>query len=504
MMKTVHRVSVILLLMVVAMSPAGDALAALSNTMGAGAKATSLGGAFTAIADDFSATYYNPAGLATVKHREAASGWLFGNSSVNLSDPANNFEKQISGVVLGNVFPFEMLGIKASLGLYNFWPKNGSRILRISTAPLFFSGQCEGNCGGLVSSGGRGVNLRIPRRLPSSVYLSEDQQEHLDFLLGLGLRLSDYLYVGTAVRANLQIKGTVNADFTLTSKGQGPLAPSPPGGSQFLGQISAEPTFGWIVGGLIDTQKGVRIGLTWRQEIRTQFRQNLVSRTTLPTTDDLSIVIPVTGRLSVDTFFQPQEVSFGVAVDVGKKWMFTAQLDWQEWSRYRGNELFGSFQGIQSFEVPPNQGQSGAGTITFLPKVAPAMRNIWIQRYGVQYQMKRVFRIRAGWARIPSVVNDPGDGVSTAIRDANKNIIAFVTDEPNFADSDKQIFSIGLGLEQDDPFEWFELPATIDFTYQFIKMQDRHFKTHNTNNPFGNFTIQGDQWIMWLTNTARF
>lgn len=504
-MKTARNLSVVLILVAFMISPAGVALASLSNTVGAGAKATSMGGAFTAIADDFSATYYNPAGLATVKHREAVSGWLFGESSVNLEGPADNHHEVLSGPVLGNVFPFEILGIKAAFGIYNFWPKHGSRILRISTAPHFFGGNCTGNCGGLVSTGGRGVNLRIPRRLPESVFISSEQQQHLDFLAGLGMRLNDYLYVGTGLRANLQIKGGVNTDFALTSKGRGALAAAPPGDAQFLGQIRAEPTFGWIIGALLDTQKGVRIGGTWKQEIRTQFRQSLTTRTSLPTTDTLSVVIPVTGRLSVDTFFQPQEVTFGVAVDLGSRWTLSGEIGWQEWSRYRGNELFGSFQGIQSFTVPPNQGPSGGGTVTFLPKVNPSMRNIWIQRYGVQYQMKRVFRLRAGWARIPSVVKDPGAGRMIPVRDVNKNIIAYVTDEPNFADGDKQIFSVGMGLEQDDPFEWFELPQTIDFTYQFIKIQNTNFRTFDgNNNPFGNFNIDGNQWVLWLTNTARF
>jgi hypothetical protein len=94
--------------------------------------------------------------------------------------------------------------------------------------------------------------------------------------------------------------------------------------------------------------------------------------------------------------------------------------------------------------------------------------------------------------------------VGVPIRDVNKNIIGYVTDEANLADSDKQIFSIGMGLEQDDPFEWFELPGTIDFTYQFIHMEGRTFRTTDTNNPLGNFKFGGDQWIMWLTNTARF
>jgi long-chain fatty acid transport protein len=73
-MRKARIIPVLLAAVVVVLEGAGDARASLSNTLGAGAKATSYGGAFTAIADDYSASFYNPAGLATVKNREAVSG----------------------------------------------------------------------------------------------------------------------------------------------------------------------------------------------------------------------------------------------------------------------------------------------------------------------------------------------------------------------------------------------------------------------------------------------
>ena len=96
--------------------------AAMSNSIGAGSKAVSLGGAFTAIADDFTASFYNPAGLANIKHRELVSGWMYSSYALNTGSN-RNFEV-IQGAILGNVFPFEVLGMKWSFGLYNFWPKN--------------------------------------------------------------------------------------------------------------------------------------------------------------------------------------------------------------------------------------------------------------------------------------------------------------------------------------------------------------------------------------------
>jgi len=499
-MKTVRNLVHVFAIAATLAAGASPVFAAVSNTLGVGAKATGYGGAFTAIADDFSASFYNPAGLATVKHRELVSGWLLGKPSVNMGK-FGAYNTILSGPILGNVFPFEIMGVKAAVGIYSFYPKHGAGVLDVRSSPLWFNGSCAGNCGGQISPA---VRLRIPRRLPVSAFLNEDNQQHLDFITALGLKLHDKLYVGAGLRANLKILGDVNVDFVQTSKGQGVLAPTPPGASQFTGQIATRPTFGWILGALIDTGKGVKIGGSWKQESRTQFRQGLNSRSTLPTTGDLSVVIPVRGQLGLDTFFEPEEATIGVAWDINERWTVSADFTWQDWSRFGGNELRGTFDSIPSFEVPPNQGQTGQGNILWIPQPRPRTHDIFIPRFGIQYQIKRVWRVRAGWARIPSIVGDPHGGAGLPIRDVNKNIIGYVTDEGNFADSDKQVWSFGMGIEQDDPFEWFELPGTIDVTYQYVQMQGRTFSTADTNNPFGNFHLNGNQWSLILTNTARF
>ncbi len=53
------------------------------NISGAGARAMGMGGAFTAVADDATATYYNPAGLAQLQRPElTAVGYFASNSTV--------------------------------------------------------------------------------------------------------------------------------------------------------------------------------------------------------------------------------------------------------------------------------------------------------------------------------------------------------------------------------------------------------------------------------------
>ena len=48
---------------------------AIGNTFGAGARTMGMGGAFLGVADDFTALYWNPAGLAQIKKFEFFGGF---------------------------------------------------------------------------------------------------------------------------------------------------------------------------------------------------------------------------------------------------------------------------------------------------------------------------------------------------------------------------------------------------------------------------------------------
>ena len=60
----------------------------IGNTFGVGAKAMGMGGAFLAVADDFTTLYWNPAGLAQIKKFE-----LFGGFSHSEMDVETRFSR---------------------------------------------------------------------------------------------------------------------------------------------------------------------------------------------------------------------------------------------------------------------------------------------------------------------------------------------------------------------------------------------------------------------------
>jgi long-subunit fatty acid transport protein len=64
------------LLVAVAVPAAGQEERAIDHFAGVGGRAMSMGGAFVGVADDFTALFWNPAGLAQIRHREVHAAFL--------------------------------------------------------------------------------------------------------------------------------------------------------------------------------------------------------------------------------------------------------------------------------------------------------------------------------------------------------------------------------------------------------------------------------------------
>jgi long-subunit fatty acid transport protein len=87
---------------------AEDATALLDNQYGFGTKSIAMGTAFTAVADDYSATYWNPAGLAQIKKMEFYAGLShlsYDNDATYNGYLLNNSENFTKLSSIGLVFP---------------------------------------------------------------------------------------------------------------------------------------------------------------------------------------------------------------------------------------------------------------------------------------------------------------------------------------------------------------------------------------------------------------
>lgn len=91
---------------------AEDATNLLEDEQGFGLRATALGNAYTALANDYSGIYYNPAGLANVKVGQFSASLSNFNIQTNADFLGNSFSDDLSSTKLqslGLVFPFPVV-----------------------------------------------------------------------------------------------------------------------------------------------------------------------------------------------------------------------------------------------------------------------------------------------------------------------------------------------------------------------------------------------------------
>jgi long-subunit fatty acid transport protein len=87
---------------------AEDAVRILDNELGFGARALGMGGAFTAVADDYSAVYWNPAGLASMRKMEMYldfSHLRFSNDVTYRGNTTNSITSNTKFNAIGFAFP---------------------------------------------------------------------------------------------------------------------------------------------------------------------------------------------------------------------------------------------------------------------------------------------------------------------------------------------------------------------------------------------------------------
>ncbi len=114
-----------------ALLAAGRARAHSPDTYGFGSRGASMGGALAADATDFSASYYNPAGLAGATGLGLSIGYGHASNRLRFNDRGSGV-RDVHGLSGGLVVPGEVLGVPFAFGLATFLPDDGlSRIKAI-------------------------------------------------------------------------------------------------------------------------------------------------------------------------------------------------------------------------------------------------------------------------------------------------------------------------------------------------------------------------------------
>lgn len=440
------------------------ALAQPMDTYGMGSRSVAMGGAVTADVEDFTANYYNPAGLARSREARIGIGYFGAFHDLRIGGFDANVDP-VRGLVLGLVVPGEIEGVRFAFGLGLHL--NDDHVSRTRSLPArrprweFYDNR--------------------PRRTFLAAHLAIQPFEWLT--IGGGISFLSYSTNSLSIRGDLDIfmadrrsrlEHEILTDLTTIRY--------PQLGAQV--QPIEELSFGVVYRGEFALDNTLQ-AIAGCEVVGDPSCDSTLNFTGLDTP------FPGYFRLvsqSVNAFV-PQQVSLGASWSPTPDFRLNAEVTWVNWSAYVSP--VGRSEVVLRIEVP----ESLRDTIRVPDAIAgsvpqPALfADRFVPRVGAEGVLLRehgvVMRARGGFFYEESPVPNQ----------------ARIT---NLADSDRAAFSAGLGIRLDElrPL----LPGFLQFDahFQYSLLVDRTMTKESLVDPTGDYVIGGHIFATGLTMEVGF
>ncbi|MBI2891264.1 MAG: TonB-dependent receptor [Nitrospirae bacterium] len=381
------------------------------NVFGVGSRASGLGGAYTAVSDDFSATFYNPGALVQVERSHV--GLAFYSASTNLrfdsENPAAQNDKmdvkRPEGFLLGgtnSLFTYDL--VKAAFGFTVNLPTSGIILVEMPerSAPHF------------------------PRYLNNNRIFAG---------LALAAKFGRWFSVGAAIHQFAEFGGPISATVPIRTYVKQPDSPHFNRVADDNFRIDLNYAIAPAFGVLMFPTEQLRLALAFRDDISLGVDSPVVTDVGL--TGPTVVSLPVKGR----TFYEPKQVVGGAAYDSGR-WLLSADLSMYQYSEYPPTIL-----PLQDLDV---EGQETIAAL-FVTGVAVdyGFKDTFVPRVGVEYRPHPDWAIRGGYGFEPSPV-PPQSG------------------EINVLWPDEHVISTGLGIRSGEvlgPGKSFRLDLHTQLRY---------------------------------------
>lgn len=423
------------------------------DELGAGPRATAMGQAFVAVADDPSAAYYNPAGLAFVPSPiHLQLGYLYAKPMVNVKfdvEPEPNpylgtteFSRSedlpTRGIYVGYSSNFENVGAF----------EDSPFIRRFALGVSLFTNLPEVN------------QFDNPQRPQDPYFFKYNERWSLISLaISMSMKLTEWLSVGAGVLPRVDgLQQSTGSWLSLN----GVADPNDPGrglrldlrqttkiNAVAVAGVLARPPLEWLADRL-------SIGFSYRGEMWGFYGTGITAVDVLvevPEGDPIVIYDDPGGRTVDYIGYNPQQVTGGIAVKPIGGLTIAFDLTWKDYSAFH-----------YFWDLPPD----------------PPFRDVWVPRVGVAYAFDSVFagdgvlgrideiRLLAGYYKEPSPVGD-------------------MSGPMNILDADQNVVSMGIGVEYDA--EWTGYVA-FDAYVQGHLFESRRIS--NDEDPlFGPVTVGG-------------
>jgi len=336
------------------------------NLNGLGARPASMGGAFVGLADDFTAVFWNPAGLALLKGRTfGLAGELLLPSARFTLDPTFSMETKAKGYGAGLVGYFQPIGdrIVVGLGAYTLsglgadWASQGfEEALVYPLPPAYFTPSLE--------------SYRW-RSFIGSITLAPS----------IAVKVNDWMLLGATFNLSYGF-------FQTSQWAETAVLPTKPPTLVNLGQQDLDVNgwgFGATFGLLIKPSDWLSVGLTWRTQTNMSLSGTMgienLDRLGLPVSSDTNLDVP-----------NPTWLAGGIAVKPLDRLTVTFDLQWTNWAKLGTIELV--------FADP-----EWAETLTDEAALVLNWKDSLQVRGGVEYAMG-TFALRAGYYYDPAPAPD--------------------------------------------------------------------------------------------------
>jgi long-chain fatty acid transport protein len=450
--------------------PAGVAKASgYADTFGFGTRAMALGGAFTAVADNYAAAYYNPAGLGQIKGFEMTIDAMYINPSLHVEALDDNSDIVTTDARSGRVknnpteggygrdldLPVPIVGLLSDMNVVSDLPIHLEMCMAMSM-PEYMQ-----------------VNYRVhdmPPDQPSFIRYG-DAIDRVMLVVGIGAELlPGMVYAGAGVQSMIYGGGPGTAYEEGIAVGADDLAGT--GSEQNILADMTMPSiqkYDPILGVLITPMGGmIKIGACWKDEQLYDTPSKTIAMAkveimapTPPLFPD-GITIPITqkGYMDLQDYFTPEEYSVGLAANIGPA-TISLQADKQKWRSYKYSQADACFYGE-----------------------GPGFKNTINKRVGVEFKPDEKTSIMLGFCKQPTPVP------SQSYKDTN------------YLDMDKKIFSVGFSKTMESPLTIN--PMKIGAMFQYQRLDDYTVYKDAAGVTWAeqeSYTVKGDAWAGGISIT---
>lgn len=418
----------------------GSATANPLDAYGLGARAPALGSAYSAVADDSSAGYYNPAGLAQSGDLRIDVGYQLAHPKLSVSG-AEQALMDSRGLAIGVVLPGEILGVRFAFGATMFLPDQQVTRIRV-------------------------LSFDQPR-----LQLYDNRAQRFYLAANLAVRLWRGLYLGGGLTFMSRSQGVVYL--------RGRVSVADPERSVLESSTDVDLVAVRYpqVGLLWQATQHLALSFVYRHRFSLELEQGFNIQADIGEEGQKPIVPNAMLKelaQSVD-LFQPWQLVGGFAA----RWprlLVTFDLTFLRWSeqpapasRLTLNLDIGSFNDL--VKLPPSRPYPEPGFHdTLMPAVGLEWRAI-DRALGERLSLD----LRAGYRYEPSPVPEQSG-------------------ETSLGDSDRHIFSVGVGVELSRATQILPKPLALDVFTALGYLPERRFHKLDPTSPVGDFTVGGQVW----------